>query len=153
MGGGVNHTVHLYGNTDGTRVSALYVPTGFDKLKFETYTRGTPGAQETQNRVIATNSKTGEVIVFVHVSGISSQADLNKMYKSNKTNKAGSRQIGYIGGPGGEQKGYVYSHITFYKSRAARTLRRTQEANGNYSDFSGYQDMRTLMRRIPAGRK
>jgi RHS repeat-associated protein len=147
MGGGVNHTVHIYGDTSGEGGSALYVPKGFNTVRYEQSVDRY--GLEMKNRVVATNSKTGEVLVFVHVAGVSSNKSLQRIWKQNNTNAAGSRQIGFIGGPGGSSNGhYVHSHLTFYRSMQARTTRMSQERQGNYGDFSSYQDMRLLIPRI-----
>jgi RHS repeat-associated protein len=147
--GGEQHTTHLYGDPGGNKTVGLYVPEGFTQLKYL-------GGSE--NQVMATNPKTGEVLIFAHVSaGVKSQRDLKKNYDSGKTNSVGSRYIGNIGGPGGgEAPGYRHSHITFYKSAAGRESIREQvygkrgekQGTGRITDFSGYGNMQSLVNRI-----
>lgn len=134
------HTVHLYGDPSGNRISGLYLPQGFSAR----YEGGN------NNQVVATNRQSGEVIVFAHVGGISSQRDLDRNLGSGRVNSAGSSYIGTIAGPNGAGAGYNHSHITIYGSAAGRQSIRAQagpEGINRITDFSGYGNMCNLLRR------
>jgi hypothetical protein len=146
--GGEQHTTHIYGDTSGNKTVGLYVPEGFTQLKY------VGGAE---NQVMATNPKTGEVLMFAHVADVKSGQALRKNYDSGKVNSVGSRYFGNIGGPGGgEAPGYRHSHITFYKSAAGRESIREQvygkrgekQGTGRITDFRGYGNMQNLVTRI-----
>jgi hypothetical protein len=132
------HTVHVYGaDGSGNSVANLYVPSGFT-AKYE----GGPN-----NQVVATNKKSGQQIVYAHVHGITSQRELDRNLGTE--NKAGSRLIGKIGGPGGDNKGYIHAHVSIYKNAAGRQTFRDQmygSNNGLNLNQNVWSDFRKLIR-------
>ncbi len=143
-GDGVQHSVHIYGDESGNKIVGVFVPAGFNKVVYE-------GGEN--NQVRATNAITGEVLVFAHVAGVSSQTDVDRNLNSGRTNSRGSRYLGQIGGPGGEGDGYRHSHVALYTSAVGRQSILNQVNNATYrgtgriTDFSGYGSLVGLLRR------
>lgn len=101
------YTIHIYGDLTGTSVIGIYLPNFFLPPKYD-------GG----DTVVAT-TKTGEVLGIAHVR-VSSQAELDRNYRLNKSNSKGSRYIGDIGGTGGDGGCYRHSHLHFYPSVRSR---------------------------------
>jgi len=117
----------------------LYLPKGFDQVKYESF--------GDLNQVVATNKKTGEVLVIAHVEGLSSnQAEGQKQLrqrldpKNATTNSEGSRLIGQLGGPGADSPGTRHSHITLYQNAEGRRQYQARKPGGR--DYSGTADLR-----------
>ncbi len=90
--------IHVYGDPRGNEHGPIFSPAGgkatplaFDKLG---------------NQYRRVHYNTGLSITFVHV----------EESKSLAKNPLGSQQIGLLGGPGGDTKGYVHSHLIFYSN-------------------------------------
>ena len=66
------------------------------------------------NQIVATNKKTGEVIVFARVKGVFSQKQLDKNMK--KTDEAQSKYNGKTNRLRRNTSGYKHSHVTIYKN-------------------------------------
>ena len=135
------HTIHAYGSDGrGNSNANLYVPSGW-RVKYE------GGAD---NQVVATNPRTGQVMVFAHVKGVKSQAQLVRNMR--KTNKMGSRFIGQTGGKRGGHPGYKHSHISIYSSSRGRQKIKQQlydpkPGQRGVPDQSGWSDFRLLIRK------
>jgi hypothetical protein len=108
--GHLSYAMHLYGSTDGTRDSPLYVPSGF--------TIHSAQPSPTDAALTFYYPKLGSLpcvtIAVFHV------ADFRISYEGGRV------RIGSLGGPGGSSPLYKHSHIEFYRgntglpSRAAR---------------------------------
>jgi RHS repeat-associated protein len=140
--GGLFHTVHVYGDQSGNKIVGVYAPKDFSKIVYE-------GGKE--GIVSATNPKTGEVLGFAHVN-VHSQAELDRNTKI--TNKAGSRYLGQIGGPGAPTAGDRHVHITYYRSAKDRAEARagkpaTERRMGDFGskDIQHLKDLRDLLRK------
>ena len=116
--GHLSFAMHLYGSTDGTGESALYVPAGF-----------------TSHSSIPT--PTDAAITFYYPRlGRLTNVTLAVFHVANfqLTNEGDRVRIGNIGGPGGSIGTYRHSHIEFYTgntglpSSAARTHLRIDPA-------------------------
>jgi len=97
--GHLSDTIHLYGSSDGTANSPLYVPNGFTSHS----DRPTPvDAAVTFYYPQLGNLKDVTIAIF-HV-------------KNYAITQEGTRvKIGEIGGPGGASPNYKHAHIEFYK--------------------------------------
>jgi RHS repeat-associated protein len=139
---GTLNTIHLYGDSSGNKTVGVYLPQGFTNVVYE---------GGSNNQVRATNPQSKEVLVYAHVAGVGSQADVDRNLRSGKTNSKGSRYLGQIGGPGGDGKGYRHSHITLYRDTQGRSSILAQKNSAPYqtgriTDFSGYGNMVHLLR-------
>jgi hypothetical protein len=94
--------VHIYGSEDGNSKANVYVPDGFDVR----YVGGEFGT------VTAYNSKTKVFMLYLHISGVKSQKQLNKNMRTK--NNEGSRLIGQTGGPQGDGKNYIHACIKIF---------------------------------------
>lgn len=123
---------HIYTNKEGTEVkTGLYVPETFEYLRGGEY-QSISETTENYFRFICKKGRyKGVEIAFVHVAGtyggdkggkfmgkefIETKGGKEKLI--GPKNKAGSLQIGYIGGLGGEGKGYNHSHVNVYYNGA-----------------------------------
>jgi hypothetical protein len=97
--------------------------------------------------VLATNTKTGEVLNFNHVA-VSSQAELGRNLRTR--NALDSRYIGQTGGRGGNEFGSMHTHILYAKSLSALNTildikKDGTEINKSMRPYVG--DFRTLIRK------
>ncbi len=105
---GTLHTFHIYGDSNATKRTGIYIPAGFSDIKFDG--NGT---------VVATNPKTGVVIGIAHVNIFSAKQLERNLRK--KPNEAGSRYIGDIGGPGAKRPGDLHAHLSIFRNSESRT--------------------------------
>jgi hypothetical protein len=97
--GHLSYAMHLYGNSEGTGDSALYVPAGFTSHSSE------PGPTD------------AAVTFFYPRLGNLTNVTLAVFHVANFaiTPESGRVRIGSIGGPGGSFAAYKHSHIEFYR--------------------------------------
>ncbi len=97
--GHLSHAMHLYGSSDGTGDSPLYIPTGF------TQHSGQPSPTDAAMTFYypRLGNLTDVTLAVFHV------ADFQITYEGERV------RIGNIGGPGGSSAFYRHSHIDFYK--------------------------------------
>jgi RHS repeat-associated protein len=121
---GTLHTIHIYGNESASTSSAgVYIPKEFSNVQLTS-----------KDTVVATNPKTGEVILIAHVQ-VSSKAELTKNTKTVREN--GTVYIGKIGGAGGQAASDgrgIHSHLVYFpseKSRLVATAFKRDPANNN----------------------
>jgi hypothetical protein len=127
---GVVHTIHVVGN--GVNV---FIPKEFSEVRVSS--KGT---------VVATNPKTGEVLMIAHVkigAGKTGLANLKNNMKTVREN--GTVLIGETGGRGGEalpavgagKPSVAHSHIQYHPSnRAFSKAYRLKKAEGGLADFT-----------------
>lgn len=133
-------TIHVYGDATGTAVTGLYLPKFFLHPIYE------------GGDTVSAKSESGEIIGIAHLR-VSSQAELNKNYKSGKTNDAGSVYIGEIAGLKGDTSCYRHSHIHFFPSSAARQrIKNIKSGNSGFDEptvanSKDLLDVRELLRR------
>jgi hypothetical protein len=96
--GHLSFAMHLYGSTDGTGESALYVPAGFTSHS-ETPTPTDAAVTFYYPRL---GQLTNVTLAVFHVANF------------QLTNDGDRVRIGNIGGPGGSVGTYRHSHIEFY---------------------------------------
>jgi len=97
--GHLSHAMHLYGSSDGTGDSPLYIPTGF------TLHSGQPSPTDAAMTFYypRLGNLTDVTLAVFHV------ADFQVSYAGDRV------RIGSIGGPGGSSLLYKHSHIEFYR--------------------------------------
>jgi hypothetical protein len=97
--GHLSYAMHLYGNTDGTGDSPLYIPTGF--------TTHSDQPSPTDAVVIFYYPRLGNLtdvtLAVFHVADFQIRDEGDRI------------RIGSIGGPGGSSASYKHSHIEFYR--------------------------------------
>lgn len=101
--GHLSYAMHIYGSSDGTGDSALYVPAGF--------TSHSDGPSPTDAVVTFYYPRLGNLtdvtVAVFHV------ANFQITYEGDRV------RIGNIGGPGGSSPIYKHSHIEFYRGNTA----------------------------------
>ncbi|MGZ8848205.1 MAG: hypothetical protein ACXW3C_17225 [Pyrinomonadaceae bacterium] len=97
--GHLSHAMHLYGSSDGTGNSLLYIPTGF------TLHSGQPSPTDAAMTFYypRLGNLTDVTLAVFHV------ADFQVSYEGDRV------RIGNIGGPGGSSALYKHSHIELYR--------------------------------------
>ena len=96
--GHLSYAMHLYGSTDGTAATDIYVPSGF------TSHSGTPTPTDAAVTFYypQLGNLTDVTLVVFHVANF------------QLSDEPGRVRIGTIGGPGGSIACYRHSHIEFY---------------------------------------
>ena len=97
--GHLSGSMHLYGNVDGTKESALYVPAGFT----EHSARPSPTDAVVLFYYPGLGKLTDVTIAVFHVASFEMVTEGQRV------------RIGKIGGPGGSSPYYKHSHIEFYR--------------------------------------
>lgn len=97
--GHLSHAMHLYGSSDGTGDSPLYIPTGF------TLHSGQPSPTDAAMTFYypRLGNLTDVTLAVFHI------ADFQVSYEGDRV------RIGNIGGPGGSSALYKHSHIELYR--------------------------------------
>jgi len=108
--GHLSYAMHLYGNSEGTGDSALYVPAGFTSHSSE------PGPTDAAVTFFypRLGNLTNVTLAVFHVANfdIKCGTGLSPMRHAPEN---GRIRIGNIGGPGGSYFAYKHSHIEFYR--------------------------------------
>lgn len=139
------HTIHIYGDSDSTKHTRVYIPKEFSQIQYE----GTRMAS-----VNATNPVSKQVIRASHILIISdiqfdtkkksnAQATQDKLKIENQlkktlqmTNSKGSRYIGENGGPQGDTTDNIHSHLTIFKDmKSMRIALEKKYSTSQYSDY------------------
>lgn len=119
---------HIYTNEKGTEAkTGLYVPVSFEYLRGGEYLSISKTIENYFRFICKTGQYKGVEIAFVHVAGTYGGDKGGKFMGKEfvkttgakkeligRKNKAGSLQIGYIGGLGGEGTGYNHTHVNVY---------------------------------------
>lgn len=112
-----DRAMHLYGDNEGSKVTGVYIPKGFEKPIYK-------------NPRTLPEYKGGSFVAYYKILGNVSGVSLiithlaNFTKDSSKANNAGSIYIGETGGKGGEAnpKGkYMHSHFEIVKGRVTAT--------------------------------
>lgn len=139
LAGNKVYTIHIYGDESGMSVTGIFLPKFLSNPKYN------------GGDTVTATTKTGEVLGIAHVR-VSSQAELDRNYKSGRVNAAGSKYIGDTAGVDGDSACYRHSHLHFYPNAAARLRVKESKsvfllADPTNKDNKDLLDVRELLKR------